>query len=142
MELNKQDLQRLIRSGDDSIQLRSKPPRLGFYYIVSHGVFQNGWIYCSICDKLLNVVSRMSSNLSRHSRSKLHTKLLKLSQERHALWNTRTRIIVNEAPTQAIEERPPIIAKPIGIKGDHQSLHKITSHQSMLNNELCNREDN
>ena len=96
MQLKKQELLNLIRSGEDCIRLRSKPPRLGFFYIVSKGILQNGWIYCSICDKLLNVESRMSSILSRHSGSKLHTRLLTLSQERQAVRNTRTHMIIRE----------------------------------------------
>ncbi len=96
MELNKVQLQTLIRSGDDSIRLRSKLQRVGFFYIVSRGALQTRWIYCGICDKLLNVESRMSSNLSRHSRSKLHIKLLKHSQELGVISKTGTDMIVND----------------------------------------------
>ena len=104
MQLKKQELLTLIRSGEESIRLRSKPPGLGFFYIVSDRVLQSGWIYCSICDKLLNVESRMSSILSRHSRSKLHTRLLTISQERHAVRNTRTHMIINDALSPPIGE--------------------------------------
>ena len=97
MQLKKEELLTRIRSGEDSIRLRSKPPWLGFFYIVSERVLQSGWIYCSLCDKLLNVESRMSGILSRHSRSKLHNKLLKLLQERRAVRSSRTHMITNEA---------------------------------------------
>ncbi len=67
MALNKEELQTLIRCGDDTIRLRTKPQRLGLYYIISNGVLQRGWIYCALCDKLLNVMCRKSNNLSRHT---------------------------------------------------------------------------
>jgi len=113
MQLKKQELLTLIRSGEESIRLRSKPPGLGFFYIVSERVLQSGWIYCSICDKLLKVESRMSVILSRHSRSKLHNKLLKLLEERRAGRNSRTHMITNEALAPPIGEQHQNYLQPI-----------------------------
>ncbi len=113
MQLKKQELLNLIRSGEDSIRLRSKSPGLGFFYIVSDRVLQSGWIYCSLCDKLVNVETRMTGVLSRHSRSKLHNKLLKLLQERRPVINSRTHMITNNELSTPIGEHQQNYLQPI-----------------------------
>ncbi len=113
MQLKKQELLNLIRSGEDSIRLRSKSPGLGFFYIVSDRVLQSGWIYCSLCDKLVNVESRMTGVLTRHSRSKLHNKLLKLLQERRPVINSRTHMITNDDLSAPIGEHQQNYMQPI-----------------------------
>ena len=113
MELNKVQLQTLIRSGDDSIRLRSKPQRMGFFYIVSRGALQTRLVYCGICDKVQCVASRLSSNLFRHSRSKLHTELLKHSQVVGELRKTGTDMKLNEKLLTTTWQQHEIIDKPI-----------------------------